>query len=97
MEACKYICIPTQLRTYEARLRQIQSFGNGTNKDAEVLIKLYNSNALNFKFRLKNIFADNFKFYMKSPAFYIINMDDECLKKAIKYIQVEAIPYGVTV
>ena len=34
---------------------------------------------------------------MKSSAFNIINMDDECLKKAIKYIQVEAIPYGVTV
>ena len=39
MEVCKYICIRTQLRTYNARLRQIRYFGNGTNKDDEVLIR----------------------------------------------------------
>ena len=97
MKACKYICIPTKLRTYNARLRQIRSFGNGTNKDAEVLIKIDSSNAINFELRLKDVFADNFQFYMKSPAFNLINMDDEYMKKAIKYIHDEAIPDGVTV
>jgi len=97
LKACKYICIRTQLRTYNARLRQIRSFGNETNKNAEVLIKIDNSNAINFKLRLKDVFDDNFKFYMKSSAINLINIDDEYIKKAIKYIHDEGITYGVTV
>ena len=61
-------------------MRQIRSFADGTNKNAQVLIRIDNLNAINFKLRLKCVFADNFKFYMKSPAFNLINIDDGYMK-----------------
>ena len=56
------IAVRIQVRDFNARIREIQNYGNGTNKDAEIIISFDSPNPVRLYNKLKPTYSNQFTF-----------------------------------
>ncbi len=84
MRESNVVVIRRQAESFDFRVRQIRNYGNGTNRDAEILIERENPNSINLSNRLKEHEKDgHFYFTSVCGIRYTETGDDEFVSKDV--------------
>ncbi|UPA43501.1 hypothetical protein 3TG000068 [Iridovirus CN01] len=94
MRECNVVVIRRQAESFDFRVRQIRGYGNGTNRDAEILIERENPNSINLSNRLKEHEKDgHFYFTSACGIRYTETGDDELMIELVDQIHQSRMEY----